>query len=131
MSRKTGFPPYVLELVLARSGGHCEVIATGCQLMTATYHHRRPRGSGGTRREETNYASNALAVCASCHDRIESRRSWAFENGFLVPQLMNPADEPIWWRCNIRNRRKQFVYLDDFGMIQPLIDPTKENDGRS
>lgn len=44
---------------------------------------------------------------------------------------MNPADEPIWWRCNIRNRRKQFVYLDDFGMIQPLIDPTKENDGRS
>jgi hypothetical protein len=118
--RSTGFPPATLELVTARSSGNCEVMATGCTLLVEQYHHRRPRGSGGTRRPETNQASNCLACCRRCHERCESMRTWARENGFLVTQHQDPKLIPVNWRCAEDSGRKRFVLLADNGDKQSI-----------
>ncbi len=116
MSRRaTGFSKEVLQLVLARSGGQCEALAAGCLITASDAHHRRPRGMGSTRRPETNNASACLFLCSRCHLRIESMRSWALDNGFLVRQSQNPAEVPVWWRCNWEGGRKALVLLDDVG----------------
>jgi hypothetical protein len=121
MVRSTGFPPATIELVTVRSSGNCEVLATGCTLLVEQYHHRRPRGSGGTRRPETNQASNCLAVCRRCHERCESMRNWARENGFLVAQHQDPKLVPVWWRCAIgAYDNKRFVLLADNGDRQSI-----------
>lgn len=58
-------------------------------------HHRRPRGAGGSRRPDTDAAVNILVVCghgaSGCHGYIESRRTEAFDNGWLVRQGVDPA----------------------------------------
>jgi 5-methylcytosine-specific restriction enzyme A len=114
--RPTGFSPEVVELVTMRSGYNCEVMATGCTLMAEELHHRRPRGMGGSRRVDTNTAANALAICRRCHNRVESMRNWARDNGFVIPQHADPAVEPVWWRCNVGVRQaKIWVLLSDNG----------------
>lgn len=115
MRRRTGFPPHVVQLIEARSGLHCEVMARGCHLQATTIHHRRPRAAGGTRRSDTNAASNGLAVCGPCHTMIERQREWARDNGFLVPQHASPNDVPVNWRSRTNGRRKVLVYLDNEG----------------
>lgn len=104
--RSTGFPPVVRSLVLDRSGGKCE--KCGEFHSDAALHHRRPRGSGSTRRPETNLPSNALLLCAACHRHVESYRTQAFDQGWLVRQSHQPADIPVL-------RRGQMVLLDDEG----------------
>ena len=118
----TGFSAGVRHAILARSEGYCEVMAAGCENLdvgfghsTIEIHHRRPRGMGGTKRPETNYASNGLAVCRRCHMKCESMRNWARENGFVLLQGDNPADVPVFWRCNWEGGRKALVLLDDIG----------------
>lgn len=113
--KSTGFPADVVELILCRSGGNCEILATGCQLLAAEIHHRRARGMGGTNRPETNAASNGLAVCRRCHIRVESQRHWAFENGFAVRQCDDPRWVPVWWRCHTDGYGKELVFLDETG----------------
>lgn len=67
---------------------------------------------GSTRRPETNGAANALWVCNLDHLRIESHRSLAYDNGWLVKQSQFPADVPVL-------RRGVFVLLRDNGDIIP------------
>jgi hypothetical protein len=121
MSRRkdTGFPVEVKQIVFARSQGNCEILTTGCLLVASEYHHRRPRGHGGTKRPETNLASNALHVCRRCHALLESRRRWAADNGFLVSQFREPAEVPVWWRCNRNGDSRVWVLLDDQGDMAP------------
>lgn len=106
MSRRTGFPPLVRSLIYDRSGGCCELC--GEWASDAECHHRRPRQSGGTRREDTNTASAGLLLCAACHRRVESYRAAAYDNGWLVRQSHSPLEVPVL-------RRGQLVYLDDEG----------------
>jgi hypothetical protein len=109
MSRDTGFPETVRELVLIRSGGNCEVmVGPSCLYAVHQIHHRRPRGMGGSRRESTNKASNALGVCWPCHAHIESNRDRALRNGWLVSQGDEPAEQSVLWRGRP-------VLLDDNG----------------
>lgn len=101
-----GFPPIVRTLVYERCGGRCErcgEFASDCQI-----HHRRPRGMSGTRRPETNYPSNAGMLCEQCHRAVESHRTQAFADGWLVRQSHNPAEIPVL-------RRGVLVLLDDSG----------------
>ena len=114
--KRTGFPAAVSELVLARSEGACEIMA-GCCTHTATdLHHRRPRGMGGSKADDTNTAANALAACRPCHLWVESRREWSVENGFLIGQYADPTTVPVWWRCNRNNAgSKIMVYLREDG----------------
>lgn len=104
--RSTGFPPLVRTLVYERCAGRCEI----CDEWTSDLqlHHRRARGAGSTRRPETNYPSNCLALCMMDHLRCESHRTQAYENGWLVRQSHPPAAVPVL-------RRGMWVLLDDEG----------------
>lgn len=123
--RSTGFDENVKALILARSFGNCEIMMDRvCQLTATTIHHRRPRGMGGTRREATNYADNGLAACGACHHIVETRREWAYENGFLVRQADDPASVAVWWRqttVRLQGRRvKKMVLLDKGGRMREV-----------
>ena len=80
--RLTGFPPLVRTLVYERCAGRCEV----CNEWTSDLqlHHRRARGLGSTRRPETNYTSNCLALCGMDHLRTESYRTAGARRGNIV-----------------------------------------------
>ena len=99
MRRRTGFPASVLELVAGRSGGVCEVQWCCDGAPAAEYHHRRPRGAGGTRRESASLASNCLHACAADHAWIESNREYARDRGWLIPQGEDfPETVPVVYR---------------------------------
>ncbi|KRQ31673.1 hypothetical protein AOT93_14320, partial [Mycobacteroides sp. H110] len=76
------------ELMAYRCGGECEVCWPNvCMQTVETYHHRRPRGRGGSRQESTSQPSNGLGICRGCHSFIETReRGKAIELGFIVSQ---------------------------------------------
>lgn len=77
-------------------------------------HHRRPRGMGGSRRDDTDTPVNLLAVCGSgttgCHGYIESHRAEALTNGWLVPQSADPAHASV-----LVDRESRWVYLTEDG----------------
>ena len=97
------------QLIKARAELGCEVMADKCVFTAATVHHRRPRGAGGSHRADTNSAANGLAICPPCHERVERRRSWAYEHGYLLHQTEDPLLVAVWWRG------WQWVTLDDAG----------------
>lgn len=112
----TGFSPQVRAIIHERSDWICEVCVPplggdgplqrlGCQA-----HHRRPRGAGGSRRPSTNQASNGLWVCAEHHAYIESHRTEALANGWLLRQHEEPLSVPVLYRGTT-------VYLDDLGNV--------------
>ena len=106
----TGFSKHTRELVYLRSGGRCE--RCGVIRTRVEYHHRRPRGMGGSRATDTNGAANCVLLCVYCHRDIEAYREAAIDFGFLVPQGKKPAETPL-------RRHKQWVLLDDFGYVMP------------
>ena len=69
-------------------------------------HHRRPRGMGGTEREETNQPQNLISLCLRCHTWVERHRSDAITAGWLVQQL----DDPATVACLV-DRQSRYVYL--------------------
>ena len=104
----TGFSRSVRDTVLKRADGRCErcgMFTDGLQL-----HHRRARGMGSTRRPESNWPSNAAAICPPCHQHIESRRADAMFQGWLVRQEQSPAEIPVF-------RFGQWVLLTDDGSV--------------
>ncbi|MBM4558238.1 HNH endonuclease [Rhodococcus hoagii] len=103
--RKTGPKQDVVDLVLARCEGVCEICG---QARFEQLHHRRARGMGGTRRESTNTASALLALCQPCHALVESQRLEALDAGWLVSQAAEPRNVAV-------TRRGRTVLLDDFG----------------
>ena len=89
--RKTGPDRATVEALFARSHERCE----RCGSRGEQIHHRRPRGMGGTRREDTNSLAAIVHLCANCHSYIESNREWAHEHGWLVRQWADPAYQPV------------------------------------
>lgn len=108
VARKTGPDKATVELVRARSGGICERCGwhEGQQL-----HHRRARGMGSTRRESTNAVYSLVDLCHPCHSHIESHRTQALDDGWLVPQHGDPALVPV-------RARGTWKMLDMFGGYQ-------------
>lgn len=120
MSRRdTGFPVRVRNLIHDRAldfndaWAVCEVMAECQGRRAVAAHHRRPRGSGGSRRPETNRAANGLAVCDADHAWIESFREQAYRFGWLLKQHQIPSEVPVL-------RRGQWVLLDDDGGFTPV-----------
>ena len=99
------FTPEVIAVIDGRSMGVCEVCGNA---RIAEHHHRRPRGSGGTRRADAALASNGLGVCRTCHRLIHANGNLANVMGWLVRQNTHPAAESV----VIRGIR---MYLDDDG----------------
>jgi 5-methylcytosine-specific restriction enzyme A len=110
----TGFSKRTKELVFLRAGGRCE--RCGWIEKASEYHHRRPRGMGGSRASDTNTAANCLLLCHYCHAKVESERDKSVWLGYLVPQGQNPSETPVW-------RLKEWVLLDDYGYVTPVEEP--------
>lgn len=106
--RKTGPSQDVVNAVLERAGHQCE--RCGCPRVEQI-HHRKPRGAGGTRDPQINSTSNLLALCAQCHVEIESNRTVAYEQGWLVPRNADPARSPVWLAF------RGYSLLSDYGTI--------------
>lgn len=98
----------MLEIVRGRSMGVCEI----CGIARATnFHHRRPGGMGGSRQPHQQSAANLLHVDGSgttgCHGMIESNRTTAYDNGWLVHRRDDPTTVPV-----LRGGRRVYLALD-------------------
>lgn len=102
------FSEITKRLVHERAKGRCELC--GVPADNFQLHHRRPRGMGGSKRDETGAAANALLVHPKCHTWIESNRKEAMKYGYLVSQWADPREVPVY-------RARTWVLLDDEGAI--------------
>lgn len=118
MTRNTNPTAATLEKVWSRENGQCArcgVSVSGVRGLHYSFHHRRPRGMGGSREPWVNLPGNIVLVCGSgvsgCHGEIESRRDQARVDGFLVSAngVHKPVDSPL------LHFRFGWVLLDDFG----------------
>lgn len=114
---RDGFPAAVKAIIEARSGGICE--RDGCG-RAEVFHHRRPRGSGGTSLGWVNQAANGFHVSNACHDWIEGRhpewsRTSSTDAGWLVSQHSRQTAAEVW--LLYRGRR---VLLDDTGGLHEV-----------
>lgn len=121
--RDTGPTKSTKDLVWARAGGRCEVCGGSLAGMRGfSRHHRRPRRMGGSRLPETNSPANVLLVCGSatspdgCHQRIESNRTRAYEDGLLLRADQTPTDVPVMLADpNHPSQWPRLVWLTDDG----------------
>lgn len=87
-------------VVAMRSQGVCEArLPTVCEGRATNYHHRDPRGMGGTKAADT--PENLVHLCGSgttgCHGWIESHRDRAKELKLLLVMGEDPAKTPVRW----------------------------------
>ncbi|QAX92667.1 HNH endonuclease [Mycobacterium phage Poenanya] len=73
---------------------------------------------GGSRRDDTNVASNGLWACGACHRWAESYRTQSFADGWLVRQSQSPITVPVLYRGN-------WVLLDDDGFVYRIPNPVE------
>jgi hypothetical protein len=101
---RTGPSEAQKRIVAERSGYCCELCTDQLhdgQQWTAvhSYHHRQPRGMGGTSRPDVHAAYQLLLLCGSgitgCHGRVERLRETAYAAGWLVKHGHDPADVPV------------------------------------
>lgn len=110
----SAFSETVKARVMARSGGYCELCGTGCEEV-GEYHHRRNRGSGGSRDPRVGQASNCQLLCPPCHSWVTSNTSEARDVGAYVSKFgIPPAEVPVL-------RYGQWVLLDDQGGVIPVV----------
>ena len=107
----TGFSKNTRELVFLRAGGRCE----RCRWIQEPlqYHHRRPRGMGGSKAADTNTAANCALLCGYCHAHVEKERKASLWGGWLVRQGDKPTETPLFLNG-------RWVFLDDFGYVTPV-----------
>lgn len=85
----------------ARSGGRCERCGKPLEGQTASAHHRRGRGAGGTSLTDVDDWPTLLLLCGSgttgCHGHVEHNRTEAYEAGWLVRRNGQalPAEVPV------------------------------------
>lgn len=110
--RATGPTPEVVDAVYERANHSCEICTSAVgdrRGIDHHIHHRRPRGAGGTRREDTNQPQNCMLLCPRCHLDVETHRAEALAVGWLVPQAEDPASVAV------LIQRDRWVYLTDSG----------------
>lgn len=103
-ARDTGPSPATRHLVAERADWCCELCGRCLHDGFAwahphSFHHRQPRGMGGSTRSDLNGPANLLLVCGTgttgCHGSIEKNRDIAYENGWLVRRPLNPAEVTV------------------------------------
>lgn len=107
---RTGRP-----LVVARSGGWCEIRMDGvCLGRASDWHHRKNRSQGGRW-----LASNGLHACRACHYAVtntEGHRAEYEDKGWIVPGQVDPHTVPA--LIHTATLGHTYVLLDDDGMVQ-------------
>jgi 5-methylcytosine-specific restriction protein A len=90
----TGPKQSVVDAVLERDRWSCVRCGTpvvGARGVSWSIHHRRPRGSGGTKLAWVNLPANLITLCGDatsplgCHHFVETHRIFARASGWLVP----------------------------------------------
>lgn len=88
-------------IVFTRARGCCEICGKTLHgntdwLGEHSYHHRQPRGMGGTSRPDVHAAYQLLLLCGSgitgCHGHVEQQRTEAYAFGWLVKHGQDPAE---------------------------------------
>lgn len=92
---KGAFTKQTKVRVFMRDVESCARCGRGLLFELAQFHHRAARGMGGTSLQAVSYPSNAVALCPACHAWIESHRSIAELQGFLVRKPREPHTVPI------------------------------------
>jgi hypothetical protein len=96
--RNTGPSADTRVTVENRANGLCERCGGNLYGKAASIHHRRPRRMGGTTDPAVNTASNLMVICGSgvtgCHGWIESNRTQAYAEGWLLHSGQNPEAIP-------------------------------------
>ncbi len=117
MANVSEFSAATRYLIDVRAAGRCE--RCGRETDEVQYHHRRPRGMGGTSRPETGMAANGLRLCLECHDIVEGKvkqsgitRPISLRHGWLVSQSADPEACRVqlwdgWFLLNNQGRRKE------------------------
>jgi hypothetical protein len=103
MTKDTGFPKAVVDLIWARERGACARCGRGLARerrgIDWAIHHREPRGRGGAgkRRTWVNLPSNGLVLCTACHEWVERFRVNALDLGLIVSALgvARPTEVPV------------------------------------
>ena len=116
----SAFSKLVRSIIDERARGCCELC--GMPVESPQYHHRRPRGIGGTKRVETGQAQNALLLHQKCHTRVESNRLEAYESGWLVAQSADPGDVPVrlwdgWFVLDSLGARNPVTEINDVSQV--------------
>lgn len=107
-TRSTGPSRGVVDLVLERAGGRCELgfePLRGFRGVHYDVHHRRPRRMGGSRQPDTNSPSNLVVLCRRCHEVVETCRGDAYFDGWLLASRDDPA------RIAVRLGGERFAWL--------------------
>jgi 5-methylcytosine-specific restriction protein A len=101
--------------VYGRSRGRCEI----CVQHEATqFHHRRPRGQGGSKDPEVHSPANLLHLCYECHQSVEANSGTSYPNGWKIKHgILDPELVPAL-------RRGRWVLLDDLATVEYLEDRT-------
>lgn len=90
----SGFSPATRKVIHTRANGRCERCTSSNPAET---HHRRPRGMGGSKDLVTNTPANGVLLCSECHRDIESRRTKALQDGWLLRQAHDPRKVPVFY----------------------------------
>ena len=90
-------PAALRARVYARDDGCCQRCGTYCLSGPHSIQHRRPRQMGGDR--YANTPQNLVLLCGSattgCHEHVESHRTDALAEGWLVHRWDDPAITPV------------------------------------
>ena len=83
----------IVELVVERAQGYCEVCGKPEQA-TMALHHRKLKSRGGK-----DSASNLIRVHHSCHNMstgsIHANPAWAEDKGYMVESWKEPHEAPM------------------------------------
>ena len=107
----TGFNVLARHAILEREGGLCLRCGTTVvwwpeddarrpvAVCPYSIHPRRPRGMGGSVDPLTNHPSNGILLCGTgttgCHGWVESHRTQALADGYLIPSSWDPRTTPV------------------------------------
>jgi hypothetical protein len=106
-------PRSVMTAVLARSSGHCEVMAEGCRYTYDRLMNRRLAVAV----EEASTPPELFAACNVCADMIAALDpKLAAKTGYLLDSQRDPTHVPFYWR------RSRWVLLDRDGWLTEMAD---------
>lgn len=120
MTRPSGFTKAVKALIAERDGWACARCGMSVDPWPGySYHHRRPRGMGGTSDPVSDSPANGVLLCGSgttgCHGWVEQYRIQARYDGWLVQQGSDPADVAV-------ATHRGWVFLGHDGSATPKTD---------
>jgi hypothetical protein len=117
--KPTGPSDQTRQTVWARSGGYCERCGKAIGSLPMSVHHRKPRRMGGTSDPSVNTPANLAVLCGSgttgCHGEIESHRTEAYAEGWLLYAGQDPAEIPV------RLRGGPMIFLTAEGGYETLL----------